>query len=77
MEWISVKTKLPDKSIRCILSIREETINDGWFSKVVTAIWQPEKRCWMYDHLGTNGKYNTVAQNKVTHWMEMPMPPQE
>lgn len=78
MEWISVKNKLPDKSMRCLLTIKDEIINDGWFfPMVVTAIWQPEKHCWTYDHLDINGKYNTVMQNTVTHWMEMPMPAQE
>ena len=63
-EWISVKDKLPEEAVNCIVHYRHAYCdNDGYWA-IGFCCYDGEK--FLFD-----------PAYKVTHWMQMPEPPEE
>ena len=63
-EWISVEDKLPEEAVNCIVHYRHAYCdNDGYWA-IGFCCYDGEK--FLFD-----------PAYKVTHWMQMPEPPEE
>lgn len=63
-EWISVKERLPEEKVNCIVYYRHAYCdNDGYWA-IGICFYDGEK--FLFD-----------PAYKVTHWMQMPEPPEE
>ncbi len=69
MNWISVKDRLPDFDLGCVLISCEKEV--GSYSGVFIAMWNGKKFEDWPPNCGCTGFGNP------THWMHLPEPPQE
>jgi hypothetical protein len=68
MNWISVKTRLPEDSVAVFVT--DGIMVDVSFSQLTYCGDDPNERTW----------FNRITPNsfgKITHWMPLPEPPNE
>ena len=66
-EWISVKDRLPEYNIKCLVYIPQP----GYYPKIIVAYYSSTKNIW----IGTEG--SIYYNHRPTHWMPLPSPPTE
>lgn len=74
MEWISIKDRLPEKDGR-YLCYRRSYVGDGSYCDILRygTIYDSGKRRTFYFF---DSDYGDVEAGNVTHWMELPEPPE-
>ena len=80
-DWISVKDRLPKAEVAVIVL----TVRDNGYKTITTAMYENGKVSkddstwfwWEYRHFNPDEVYNNSIDDVVTHWMPMPMLPEE
>lgn len=69
MEWISVKDRLPEGKTNDIPCL----VYDNYHRSRVVRIFNQRHECW--DQEDGDDYYTDAVDGKITHWMELPTPP--
>lgn len=79
MEWISVKTRLPEALVTVLLVYK-----DKFGKEQLTGYWDDSNRCFIQNSIQflppepylMCADYLTHKKKEITHWMPLPAPPE-
>lgn len=70
-EWISVKDRLPEYTVKYLVWVGVNEAGAGMYPDYRTALWHYVDKRWYVDH---NSTYELIGD--VAYWMPLPLPPE-